>query len=96
MAKRGRPRGLNVNPAAVEDLLDKACVSKATLAQAAGITPSHLSDVLHRQKGASVDMVRSMATALRCRPETIAPELTQQFLAVRPGDPWADEAAVAS
>lgn len=93
MAKRGRPRGLNVNPAAVEDLLDKAAVSKADLAAASGITPSHLSDVLHRQKGASVDLIRAMATALRCRPETIAPELTQQFLSVRPGDPWSEAAA---
>lgn len=90
MAKRGRPRGLNINPAAVEDLLDKACISKSELCEIAGITPGHLADMLRRQKGASAAVVREMAVALRCRPETIAPELTAQFVAVRPGD---DEAA---
>ena len=95
MTKRGRPRGVNVNPAAIEDMLAKVCMSKTELAETAGITPGHLSDMLRRQKGASEKLVREMATALRCSPETIAPELTQQFVAVRHGDARPAEAVPA-
>lgn len=86
MAKRGRPRGLNVNPVAIDDLLAKECVSKGELAEAAGITTGHLADVLYRQKGLSEEKVRLMAGRLGCKPATIAPELSGQFRAIRDGD----------
>ena len=86
MAKRGRPRGLNLNPAAVEDLLDKEGGSKQSLAEAGGITTGHLSDALYRQKGVTAGAVNGMAGFLKCHPATIAPELTRQFASVRPGD----------
>lgn len=86
MAKRGRPRGLNINPVAVEDFLSVRCMSKKELCDLAGITPGHFADMLRRQKGVSPTVLRDMAMALRCSPETLAPELTNQFVSVRPGD----------
>lgn len=86
MAKRGRPRGLNVNPEAVEDLLLIRCVSKGELAEAAKISTGHLADMLYRQKGASPETIRKMAGRLGCKPGTLAPELSGQFAAVRAGD----------
>lgn len=83
MAKRGRPRGQNINRSAVEDLLRKATLSKSELAAAADITPSHLADMLHRDKGASEQTIRAMATALDCDPATIAPTLSTKFRYVR-------------
>lgn len=91
MAKQGRPRGLNVNPAAVEAFLDKACLSKSELCAAAGIKPGHLADMLRRQKGASPVVIRRLATALLVPPEAIAPELTNWFVSVRQGDELATE-----
>lgn len=86
MAKQGRPRGLNVNPYAVELLLDREALSKSDLCTAAGVKAGHLTDMLRRQKGASPAVVRRMAAALRCKPEVIAPELSGLFVSVRPGD----------
>jgi lambda repressor-like predicted transcriptional regulator len=95
VAKQGRPRGININPAAVESFLDKACLSKSELCTEAGIKPGHLADMLRRRKGASPLTIRRMATALRVPPEAIAPELSGWFVAVREGDPTesTDEAA---
>jgi hypothetical protein len=91
MQKRGRPRGLTINTEAVEDLLDARCMSKSELCRLAEVTPGHFADMLHRRtKGASPALVRRMAAILDCKPETIAPELTNRFMGVRPGD---DEAA---
>lgn len=86
MGTPGRPRGLNINPAAIEDLLLKACISKQELCEAADITPGHLADMLRRDKGAAPATVRAMALALGVRPETIAPALFPQFVYVRPQD----------
>lgn len=85
-ARRGRPRGLNINVAAFDDLCARECVSKGEIADAAGITSGHLSDALYRQKGLSEEKVRLIAGRLRCSPATLAPELTKQFVSVRPGD----------
>jgi hypothetical protein len=86
--KRGRPRGLNINPVAVEDFLAKIPMAKAELCEAVSITSGHLADMLHRGKGASEETVRQMALALRCSPESIAPELLKRdrlrFVAERP------------
>lgn len=95
MATRGRPRGLNINPHAVEDLLARACLTKAELAAAAGCSAGHLADMLHRGKGASPTVVRAMATALGCSAETIAPTLLPLFVSVRPGDAVVDDEAAA-
>lgn len=92
MAKRGRPRGLNINTSAVEDILDRRPMSKQELAEAAGITPGHLADMLHRDKGARPEVIRAMALALEVSPATIAPSLTGKFVYVRADD---EEPAVA-
>lgn len=86
MAKRGRPRGQNINRAAVEDLLRKAVLSKSELCEVVGITAGHFADMLHRDKGASEETIRAMAVALDCHPETIAPTLSSKFVYVRDGD----------
>lgn len=83
MATAGRPRGLNVNPAAVDDFLAKACLSKTELCEAADISPGHFADMMRRGKGASPSLIRKMATALQCQPESIAPELSKRFISVR-------------
>lgn len=93
MAKRGRPRGLNLNPIAIEDLLIKAGISKGDLADAAEVSTGHLADMLYRRKGASLVVVHRMSDRLGCKPETIAPALLDQFVSVREGDPIPDEAA---
>lgn len=95
-ARQGRPRGVNINPAAIEDMLAKVAMSKTTLAEAAQVSPGHLSDMLYRRKGTNPDVVRRMADALRCSPETLAPELTGQFLGLRRGDTPADLEQVAA
>lgn len=84
--RRGRPRGLNLNVEAVEDLAAREVVSKGELAEAGGITTGHLADALYRQKGLSEAAVKGIAGRLKCRPATIAPELTRQFVSVRQGD----------
>lgn len=86
MAKRGRPRGLHLNTVAFLEALDRECVSKAEIAEVGGIKATHLSDALYRQKGVSRAAVKAMAGRLRVKPETIAPELTQQFIAILPDD----------
>lgn len=91
MAKQGRPRGLNINPVAVTDLIIDRGLNKQKLAEAAGITPTHLSDMLNRDKGANIETVRAMAVALRVSVETIAPTLSAKFVYVRAAD--ADNAA---
>lgn len=93
MAKSGRPRGLNVNAAAIEDALIIRCISKQELCAAAGITSSHLADMLHRDKGARPEVIRAMATRLGVNPATIAPTLSSKFTYVRAGD---DDLDVAS
>jgi hypothetical protein len=79
--QRGRPRGLNLNPVAVEDLCEARSVTKAELAAAGGISAGHLADALYRQKGVSPTAVRGMAGLLGVHPPHLAPELTGKFLA---------------
>lgn len=96
MAKQGRPRGLNLNPAAVEDGLARAHLTRSELCAAVGITPGHLADALgDRRKGVAVEMVEAIATKLGTRPAVIAPSLSGRFLDLRPGDDVA-EAELAS
>lgn len=85
-AKRGRPRGLGVNPEAVEFQAEQVGISKVELAQAAGISSGHLSDILHRSTGVSLPTAHKLAAALRCPAGMICPELTTRFVAVKPGD----------
>jgi hypothetical protein len=85
--KRGRPRGLTVNPHALADMLDRAAITKVELCSAVGMTSGHLGDVLStRVKGASPTLVRAMAEVLGCNPATLAPELSGRFTGVRPSD----------
>ncbi len=63
-----------------------ARMSKKQLCDHTSLKPGHLADALHRRKGVSQELVESMATVLRCRPETLAPELTGSFAAIRLGD----------
>lgn len=106
MTKQGRPRAININPTSVTDLLEAARraervgpTTQAELAQAAGITPGHLTDMLRRGKGARREVIDRMAAAFGVQPATIAPALmetegtTFRFVAIRDGDPVPDEAA---
>lgn len=86
MAKRGRPRGLHLNTVAFHEALEREGVSKGEIAEVGGITTGHLADALYRQKGVSKVAVKAMAVRLRSKPETLAPELTEQFVAVLPDD----------
>ena len=85
-AKRGRPRGLGLNPPAVEHQLLAVGISKLELATAAGMTSGHLADCLHAAKGVSVTTAHRLAEALQCPVGMICPEVTTRFVAVRPGD----------
>lgn len=87
MAKRGRPRGLTINPMALDDLIRVRCTSRADACAAAGITPSHLADAASdRSKGLSPESVRLLAEYLHCHPATLAPELLPRFVALRQAD----------
>lgn len=94
MAKRGRPRGLHLNPEAFADLIEDRGVSKGEIAEVAGITTGHLADALYRQKGISPTAVKAMSVRLRCSPGTLAPELTKIFMAFRAGDDIDERALV--
>jgi hypothetical protein len=84
--KVGRPRALNINPVAVTDTAQRLLIPLKTVAEAAGITESHLQAAIHQAKGLSLPAVQRLATVLQCKPETIAPTLTNRFVACRPGD----------
>lgn len=86
MAKRGRPRGVNINPAAIEDLLRHQAITKQELCDEVGITPTHLADMLRRHKGVRPEVVTEMARVLDVDPVTLAPALGERFVYVRPGD----------
>ena len=85
-AKRGRPRGLTLNPVAVEFRVEQVGITKQALADAASMSAGHLADCLHRGKGVSVPTAHKLAAALRCPIGVICPELTARFAAVRAGD----------
>jgi DNA-binding Xre family transcriptional regulator len=82
----GRPRALNINPVAVLDMAQQRLMRVEDLAKAAGISVSHLSEAINRAKGLSLPAIDRLATVLRCKPETIAPTMTNLFIACRPGD----------
>lgn len=99
--KRGRPRALNLSPAAVHHLLAENRASgteprtKSALCDLAGISPSQLGDALGgRHRGLSEPAVRRLASALGCEPELIAPELTGRFVGLRPDDDPTELAAL--
>lgn len=87
MAKRGRPRGLNIHPGAVEHELRRLNRPKSWLAVQIGISTSHLSEAMGpRRKGIDEEVIREMALLLGCPADVLAPELTGFFVCVRPGD----------
>lgn len=88
-AKRGRPRGLQLNTPAVEHRLLEVGMTKLALAQAAGMTSGHLADCLHSRKGVSITTAHKIAAALRCPVGAVCPEVTGYFYARREGDPEA-------
>lgn len=66
-------------------MLAVARMSKKQLCEHTGIKPGHLSDALHRRKGVALDVIEAMATVLRCKAATLAPEL-ENFMSIRIGD----------
>ena len=60
--------------------------SKLSVATDAGMSTGNLADCLHRGKGLSVAAAERLALAADCPVEVICPELTERFVAVRPGD----------
>jgi|GEM_PF-3757895 len=73
--RRGRPRGLTINPDAVANELRRAARSQAWLAREARISPSHLAELLSGAKGATADVAGRIAAALDVGPAVLFPEL---------------------
>lgn len=71
--KRGRPAGLLANPDAFTDLLQGR--SQKWAAEQAGLSVSHLSEMLSGSKGAAPEAAERLARALGCRPGTLFPQL---------------------
>jgi lambda repressor-like predicted transcriptional regulator len=72
MAKRGRPSGLLINPDAAHHMLKGR--PQAWLAEQAGVSTAHLSDVLQGAKRAGDELADRLADALECEPGVIFPE----------------------
>lgn len=85
-AKRGRPRGLQLNTPAIEHQLVTIGMTKLALASSADMTSGHLADCLHSRKGVSITTAHKLAAALRCPVGMICPEVTGYFTARREGE----------
>jgi hypothetical protein len=81
-----RPRAINLNPVAVTDLIRSLRSSQHAVATAAKVSPAHLSEAINDGKGLTLPAIYRLAAVLRCEPGTIAPTLTDRFIARRPGD----------
>ena len=81
MNRRGRPAGLQANPDAFADSLNGN--SQRWLATQAGVSVSHLSEMLAGSKGATVEVAEKLAATLGCRPGTLFPELAKFRTAVK-------------
>lgn len=83
MTKRGRPVGLLANPDAFADLLDGR--SQKWLAEAAGMSPSHLNEMLAGSKGATPELAHRIAAVFgpSKRAGTLFPELAEFRAEVR-------------
>ena len=81
-----RPRAIDLNPVAVMSYMRKLRLSQAAVAAAARIAPSHLCEAINGDKGLTLPAVIRLATVLDCEPGTIAPTLTERFIARRPKD----------
>lgn len=74
-----RPRGFILNPAAFRDSLATKCMSRAEVAEAAHVSPAHLSEIEHHGKGCSEPIARRIAERLGVSPATLFPELSGRF-----------------
>ena len=70
--KRGRPAGLQANPDAFADVL--AGRSQKWVADKAGVSVSHLSEMLGGTKGATPELAERLAEVLGCRVGTLFPQ----------------------
>ena len=77
--QRGRPAGYMLHTEAFEALIAGKFLKKA-VAEAAGIAPGYLADLLAHRGGASREVVDALADALSVTPGAIFPELA--------GKPW--------
>jgi transcriptional regulator with XRE-family HTH domain len=75
MTKRGRRPGLLANPDAFADSLDGR--SQRWVANEAGMSVSHLSELLSGSKGATPELAERLAAVLKARPGTLFPQLVQ-------------------
>lgn len=73
MTKKGRPAGLLANPDAFADALQGR--SQRWLADEAGISYSHLNEVMSGRKGITKDQAARIAEILHQRPGTLFPQL---------------------
>lgn len=73
MTKQGRPPGLLGNPDAFADSLEGR--PQRWLAEQAGMSVSHLSDIMNGHKGTTPEQARKLADILKKRPGTLFPQL---------------------
>lgn len=84
MKRRGRPAGLTINPDAVADALkDLGDKSQAWLARGAGLSPSHLAEMLAGSKGVTEEVAERIATVLDKRVGTLFPQRVAFRISVR-------------
>jgi transcriptional regulator with XRE-family HTH domain len=72
-----RPKGYELNPEALQDLLELTGKSKSEVAELADFSLGALRDLEIGRRGASIQVVHRLAGAFRCRPGTLFPALTQ-------------------
>ena len=80
-SRRGRPAGYTLNPDAFADHVGDR--SQASVAAAAGLSASHLSEMLAGNKGATSEITARLANSLSVRPGTLFPELVRFRLCER-------------
>ena len=75
----GRPTGKSLNPVAFVDLHEKLFppLTRAEIAEAAGISPGALSDLMTAKSFASDKVAHELARVLNCKRETLFPEYVQ-------------------
>ena len=75
----GRPSGKALNPQAFLDLFERLDppMTRADVAEAVGVSPGYLSDLVKGKVFASDTKAHNLAAVLRCRRETLFPEYTQ-------------------
>lgn len=73
-----RPAGYDLNPDAFADRLEDTGQSKTDVALLADVSLGTLRDLQVGRRGASLKTAHALASALRCRPGTLFPQLANR------------------